>query len=216
MFSFGPAQAHAQRRRVLASAYSKTSISHSQVQNIIKTRTTTLLRFIAGQISNEIGVSGPLVVRNVFRALQADIFTAFAFSEKEGTSFLDRLRSGANTMEDLGMEMMDLCHDERRDTFLFWESEKPFKYIGRFVATNGPVAHTKAQRWLSGLIAKYEANLQSDERAYLDKPLSGFSYSPYRKMFVWRNSGTGRQLSWNERASEIMDHCGLTSKMLKS
>ncbi len=215
MFSFGPAQAHAKRRRVFASAYSKTSISQSQVQNIVKTRTATLLRFIDGQISNEntvFGISGPLVVRNVFRALQADVFTAFAFSEKDGTSFLDRLRSGANTMKDLGMEIMDLCHDERRDTFFFWESEIPFKYIGRFIATNGPIAHAKAQRWLSGLIAKYEAKLQLEERDYPDKPLSGFKYSPYRKMLAWRNSETGRQLSWNERASEIMDHCGLILK----
>lgn len=216
MFSFGSRQAHAKRRRVFATAYSKTSISHFEVQNIIKTRTATLLRFIEKQISNgnsSFGKSGPLVVRNMFRALQADIFTAFAFSEIDGTSFLDRLRSGANTMEDLGMEMMDLCHDERRDTFFFWESEIPFKYIGRFVATDGPVAHAKAQRWLSELIGNYEANLQSEETGYPDEPLYGSIYSPYRKMLAWRSPDTGRPLNWNERASEIMDHFGLALKV---
>ena len=189
------------------------------MQNIIKSRTVTLRRFVDEQVSNEnssFGKSGPLVVRNMFRALQADIFTAFAFSEKDGTSFLERLRSGANTMEDLGMEMMDLCHDERRDTFFFWESETPFKYIGRFVARNAPIAHAKAQRWLSELIAKYEANLQSEEKECPDERLSGSNYSPYRKMMAWRNPETGQPLSWNQRASEIMDHCGTPLRLLRS
>ena len=213
MFSMGPRQSHAKRRRIFASAYSKTSISHFHVQNIIKTRTATLLRFIDQQISTEdfsFGKSGPLVIRNMFRALQADIFTAFAFSEKDGTSFLERLKSGANTIEDLGMESMDLCHDEKRDPFFFWESETPFKHIGRFIVAEGPAIHAKAQRWLSGLMAKYESKLQAEEKNNPDEALSGFNYSPYRKMLTWRNPDTGRPLSWVERASEIMDHCGLT------
>ena len=188
------------------------------MQYIIKTRTGTLLRFIDEQVSTEdasFGKSGPLVVRNMFRALQADIFTAFAFSEADGTTFLERLRSGANTMEDLGMESMDLCHDERRDPYFFWESEAPFKYIGRFVVTEGPIAHAKAQRWLSGLITKYELKLQSEQKTHPDEPLSGFNYGPYRKMLTWRNPDTGRPLSWTERASEIMDHCGWALKVLE-
>ncbi len=219
MFSFGPRQAHAKRRRIFASAYSKTSISHFRVQNIIKTRNAKLLRFIDEQISNansSSGKTGPLVVRNIFRALQADTFTAFTFFEQNGTSFLDRLKSGANTMEDLGMEMMDLCHDERRDTFFFWESETPFKYISRLVARNGPIAHAKAQTWLSGLIAIYEATLQPEEEGRSDEPLAGFSCSPFWKMSTWRHPETGRPLDWNERASETMDHCGLALKLLKS
>ncbi len=44
-----------------------------------------LLQFIDKQISTEsssFGKSGPLVVHNIFRALQSDIFTACAFSDK--------------------------------------------------------------------------------------------------------------------------------------
>ena len=218
MFSLGSKQAHGKRRRILASSYSKTSISHFRVQSIIKTRTARLLRFIEGQISTEsssFGKTGPLVVRNIFRALQSDIFTAFAFSEKSGTAFLERLRSGANTMEDLGMQMMDLCHDERRESFFFWESESPFKYIGRFVARKGPVAHAKAQRWLSELVAKYEAALQLEEKDKADESFSGFHCSPYKKMLVWQNSETGQSLNWNQRASEILDHCGSTLDFAK-
>ena len=213
MFSVGSKQAHAKRRRILASAYSKTAVSHFHVQSIIKTRTVKLLRFVEGQVSVEnssFGKTGPFVVRNLFRALQSDIFTAFAFSEKSGTAFLDRLRSGANTMEDLGMEMMDLCHDERRESFFFWESETPFKYIGRFVDRKGPIAHAKAQRWVSELIAKYEAALQRGEKGTLDESFSGFNSSPYKKMLTWQNPDTGQFMDWNERASEILDHCGST------
>ena len=218
MFSVGSKQAHAKRRRILASAYSKTSISHFNVQSIIKTRIAKLIRFIDAQISTEnssFGKTGPLVVRNIFRALQSDIFTAFAFSEQSGTVFLERLRSGANTMEDLGMEMMDLCHDERRESFFFWESESPFKYIGRFVARKGPIAHAKAQRWLSDLIAKYEAASQPKEKDGLGESFSSLNSSPYKKISTWQNPETGHSLNWNERASEILDHCGSPLQVAK-
>ena len=212
IFLFGPMEAHIKRRRSLASAYSKTSVTHVSVENIIRTRTSKLLQFIDEQISTEnssFGKSGPLVVRNMFRALQSDIFTTFAFSGKAGTSFLESLRRDANTMEDQGMKIVN----ERRDRIFFRESEAPFDYFGRVVASGGPLLHAKAQEWLSELTAKYKAMSHSGEEACPDKPLSEFNYSPYRKMFTWRNPETRQPLNWNEKASGIMDHTGSTIKV---
>lgn len=158
MFSFTSSQAHKQRRRIIAAAYSKSAASHHRVQAIIEARVAKLLTFIHNQSGNGEALAsstGPLVVRNLFRALQADIFTAFAFSEQEGTTFLDNLKAGPNTMEDLGMGMMDVCHDEKRDKYFFWESGKPFKYIAQLLDRNGQIAHTKAQTWLAGLAQKF-------------------------------------------------------------
>lgn len=51
------------------------------------------------------------------------------------------------------MDMMDLFHDDKRDS---WESEKPLKYFCRFFKPNGLAAHIKGQRWLGNIISRYE------------------------------------------------------------
>lgn len=216
MFSFKSSQAHITRRRIYAMNYSKSAISQPHVQNIIKTRISTLIRFIAQQTSSTSrtdGKSSPLVVRNLFRALQADVFTAFAFSETVGTNFLDNLGVGrANTSEELGMDLIDLFHEDKRDAFFFWESESPFKYFARLLGWDGPVAHMNAETWVSNLISRYEASLQvspKDMHPMNQKRLG--DNSVYGKMLVWRNTQTGRPLSWEERASEMMDHVGSSS-----
>ena len=153
------------------------------------------------------GSSGPVVVRNVYRALQADLFTAFAFAEGEGTHFLDHLGEGPNTVEDLGMGMMDLFHDEKRDDFFFWESERPFKYISKFLARNGPKSHEKAQRWLMELVRPHETRLKS-RNPVKSTDLRQFNGGVYEKLMFYKNPETGSPLDWTERASEIMDHAG--------
>ena len=214
MFSFGSSQAHAKRKRIIASAYSKTAISQPRIQDLIRSRTAKVVRFIETQTSNaetSHGSSGPIVVRNVFRALQSDIFTAFAFSDEDGTRYLHRLRTGPNTMEDLNMEDMNLLHDERRDEFFFWESEKPFKYIKYLVDRHGPKTHERAQRWLSELVSKHEersTSSMSDRET--KKPTRIFDSGLYDKLQLWRSQETGRSLDRKERASEIMDHAGLS------
>ncbi|KAL9637707.1 MAG: hypothetical protein Q9164_002032 [Protoblastenia rupestris] len=210
MFSFGSSQAHAKRKRIIASAYSKTAISQPRIQDLIRSRTAKVVRFIETQTSNtetSHGSSGPIVVRNVFRALQSDIFTAFAFSDEDGTRYLNRLRTGPNTMEDLNMEDMNLLHDERRDEFFFWESEKPFKYIKYLVDRHGPKTHERAQRWLSKLVSKHEERLTSSmSDRETKKPMRIFDSGLYDKLQLWRSQETGRSLDRKERASEIMDH----------
>lgn len=217
MFSIASTQAHTKRKRIFASAYSKTSISQDRTQNIIKSRTAKILKFIGQQTSTHpsyLGKTGPMIVRNVFRALQADIFTAFAFSETDGTNFLENLKAGPNTQEDLGMDMMDLFHDDRRESFFFWESETPFKHFSRFITPNGVAAHIRGQRWLGEIISRYETR---EKMKYVDgdeQQLGNFEYGTYKKLLLWRNSETGEPLDWNERASEIMDHMGNSTLLL--
>ena len=212
MFSSTSNRAHSSRKRIFASAYSKTAVTSDRVQNLIKSRVAKVVNFLERQTSSNDtfhGDSGPIVVRNVFRALQADVFTAFAFDEDEGTEFLDHLQSGPNTLEDLGMSEMDLFHDEKRDEFFFWESEQPFKYIGKFLARAGPGSHARAQRWLMELIKPYEAKFQSRQPiASSEKSIKQFNGGVYEKLMLYKNPGTGHPLDWTERASEIMDHAG--------
>jgi len=212
MFSFASSRAHAERKRILASAYSKTAISQKRVQDLIKARTSKVTRFFEKQTSSDTtfhGNSGPVVIRNVFRALQSDVFTAFAFSDLDGTRYLDNLKKGPNTLEDLGMDDMDLFHDERRDKFFFWESESPFKYVGGLIGWDGPEAHERAQIWLSKLVRRHENRSSSDKfDRGSEKQMRMFNTGVYDKLLFWRSQGTGQPLDWKERASEIMDHAG--------
>lgn len=216
MFSFTSGQAHTKRKRIFASAYSKTSIAQHRVQDIIKSRVGKLTKFIESQTSNSETSHGsePIVVHHLFRALQADIFTAFAFSDAEGSFFLDNLRKGSNTMEELGMGSMDLFHDDRRDTFFFWESETPFKYIGRFMARNGNQAHVTAQQWLLAFVARYEARVGSSGKLNdFEREIGTFNCSVYDKLLYYRHPETGKTLGRTERASEVMDHASMMSRV---
>jgi len=212
MFSFTSGQAHAKRKRIFASAYSKTSVSQGRVQSIIKTRISKLSRFIESQArcrQASLRGSNVVVVRHVFRALQADIFTAFAFSDANGTTFLHNLRQGANTMEEIGMSALDLFHDEKRDQFFFWESEKPFKHFTRLIGRYGRNQHLKAEIWVSQLIAGHEAGLspgKPDETS--NESTDSSKAGLYEKLWLHRHPETRRPLDWAERASEVMDHAG--------
>ncbi|KAL2059544.1 hypothetical protein ABVK25_000837 [Lepraria finkii] len=105
------------------------------------------------------------------------------------------------------MGEMDLFHDEKRDEFFFWESEKPFKYIGKILARNGLESHEMAQRWLMELVKPYEAKVQSREPVQSsEKSVKQFNGSVYEKLLLYKNPKTGNPLDWTERASEIMDH----------
>jgi len=217
MFSFKSSRAHSTRRRIYAMNYSKSAISQPNIQNIIKTRTSSLIRFIAQQTSSTgrpNGKSSPLVVRNLFRALQTDIFTAFVFSESVGTNFLGNLTVGrANTTEQLGMGVIDLCHEDKRDAYFLWESESPFKSLAHLVGWDWPVAHENMETWVLNLISAYESRAQAStqDSSAENKPLRT-DRSVYGKMMAWSHPETGRPLSWDERASEVMDHIGLSSR----
>jgi len=210
MFSCQSSKAHRERRRIFATAYSKTAVSQPSVQILIKQRMAKLLRYLDQQTNPEFAKSdpsSPVVVRHVFRALQADIFTAFVFSATEGTTFLDKLGGGPDTMEELDMRVIHLGHEDRRDAYFFWESEKPFKHIKYLLNRSGLKAHKKAEAWLKELAREYESNLSIEVTTeFADQKLRLMEQSPYRKICLWKDSNTGRGLTFNERASEILDH----------
>ena len=201
MFSVVPRDAHAKRRRLLGSAYSKSSVNRPRVQNVIKSRMSKFMQYIDDQAC--LG-GDAVVVRNVTRPLEADIYTAFAFSENEGTNFLDNLRPGGNSVDDTGMEQIDLFHDEKRDPYWFWEAEMPalFRNVFPFFWKSSHRIHHKAEKWISDLMSHYEDGVKSSKEA---------PESTYGKMFAWKDVETGKPLSREERASEIMDDCCMPS-----
>ena len=215
MFSFASSHDHKQRRRILQSAYSKTAISADRVQNIIQVRTTKLLRFLdkaatTGSVHFDQGDS--IILRNVFRALQADIFTAFAFSDDLGTSYLDNLREGANTTDDLGMNLMDLCHDEKRDPYFFWESELPFKYIARSMGRHSPDLHNNAHKWLKDLVSAFELRRSRlGNPSYAPNSATNLLSGTWERLSEWRHKDSGTQLDEDERLSEVLDHAGMSA-----
>ena len=220
MFSFESSQAHAQRKRIVASAYSKTAISQQRIQALIRDRTAKVADFIEKQTKSDGALhatSGPIVVRNVFRALQSDIFTAFAFSDAHGTCYLENLKFGPNTLEDMGMDDMELLHDERRDKFFFWESEQPFKSIRYLIDRHGPRSHERAQRWLSELVRKHEKQSGTSNPDWgRKKQLNTLNSGLYDRLQFWSGPETAQPLHWKERASEIMDHAGSSKSKLQS
>ena len=155
------------------------------------------MNYVEDQVSKQ---GGPVIIRNITRPLEADIYTAFAFSETVGTKFLDNLKPGANTVDDLGMEQIDLFHDEKRDPYWFWESEAPSisRYLFPRFFREGQYIHEKAEKWILGLMSHYEEATKMSK----DAP-----ESTYWKMLAWRDVETGKPLTRKERASEIMDDC---------
>ncbi|KAL9614004.1 MAG: hypothetical protein Q9167_001484 [Letrouitia subvulpina] len=211
MFSLASSEDHKQRRRIFAPAYSKTSISQQRVRRIIDSRVAKVIQYISIQSDGyRYGQSRqtPVIPRNIFRALQADVFTAFTFADDVGTQYLENLCCGASTTEELGMSMMDLCHDEKRDPFFFWESEVPFKYIARFVGRNGPTLHTNAHRWLIELVSKYEADQSETKSTQIGSKPSEFMTSTWEKLTSWRSRETGMALGELDCLSEVLDHAG--------
>jgi hypothetical protein len=155
MFSFPSRRDHFNRKRIVAPAYSKSSISGARLQSIFQTRLQKLVSFLESQADGQ-----PLIVRNLFRVLGADIFTAFTFSETEGTHFLDRLRTGPNTMKQLDMDCLKLWQEDYRNSFFFFESQPEFKYFSHFFAPHGRPIHDRFEAWITEIIIRYEAQIK--------------------------------------------------------
>ena len=159
MFSFIPRSTHLARKRIFAPFYSRSSIHSPRVQHIPNRQTAKLTRFLSDQVTaSPAGKSDHLVPRNFMRALGADVLTAFAFSDAAGTSFLDKLQAGANTMEELGMDIWELWHEEKRDSYFFFESQPELK---RFLAPHGRNAHVRFEAWVASVMKQYETRLSS-------------------------------------------------------
>lgn len=208
MFSFTPRSAHLARKRIFASVYSRSSIHSPYVQHILRTRTAKLIHFLSNQTAaNSTGKSGHLIPRNLIRPLGTDIFTAFAFSEAEGTNFLDELRAGANTMEELGMDIWELWHEDKQDSSFFFESQPEFKNFSSLLAPHGRRNHVRFEAWVVSVMKLYETRMssclevESEGRGDLERGV-------YWRLLTYKSPKARHQLSWRERASEIMDHMG--------
>lgn len=208
MFSCSPRSTHLARKRVFAPIYSRSSIYSPRVQHILKTRTAKLVRFLLHQVSDSpTGVTGHLVPRNSIRALGTDIITAFAFSDVEGTNFLDELRTGANTMQQLGMEVWELWHEDKRDSFFFFESQPGLKRFANFFAPHGRSIHMRFEVWVEAVIKQYEARVSPCVKVESEEKQNS-EQGVYWRLLTYKSPTTGQPLTWNERASEIMDHMG--------
>lgn len=208
MFSFTSRSKHLARKRVFGPIYSRSSMNSSHVQDILKTRTAKLIRFLLHQTSaSGTGKSGHLVPRNFIRPLGTDTFTAFAFSDAEGTSFLDELRAGANTMQELGMDNWELWHEDKRDSFFFFESQPELKRFANFFAPHGRNIHARFEAWVVDIVKQYETRVSSCLKVE-SKEKEICKQGVYWRLLTYKNPATRQPLSWHERASEIMDHMG--------
>ncbi|KAL9133991.1 MAG: hypothetical protein Q9175_004829 [Cornicularia normoerica] len=211
MFSFTPRSTHLARKRIFAPVYSRSSIHSPRVQHILRTQTAKLMHFLSNQMTaSPTGKSGHLIPRNLIRPLETDFFTAFAFSEAEGTEFLDQLRAGANTTEELGMDIWELWHEDKRDSFFFFESQPEFKHFSNIFAPHGWRNHVQFEAWVVSVMRQYEDRVSSYLKTESEEGASS-EKGVYWRLLTHRNSTTGQPLSWRERASEIMDHMGTHS-----
>ncbi|CAF9907734.1 MAG: hypothetical protein ALECFALPRED_003798 [Alectoria fallacina] len=213
MFSFTSRSAHLARKRIFAPVYSRSSIHSPRVQIILRTRTTKLIRFLLHQTSaSRTGRTGHLVPRNFFRPFGTDVLTAFAFSDAEGTNFLDELRAGANTMQELGMDIWELWHEDKRDSFFFFESQPELKRFAKLFAPHGRGVHARFEAWVVSVMKQYEARVSSCLKVESEEKESS-EQGVYWRLLTYKNHTTRLRLSWNERASEIMDHMGTPSSL---
>ncbi|GAD93462.1 hypothetical protein PVAR5_2072 [Paecilomyces variotii No. 5] len=202
MFSFTGNADHAARRRIFSSNYLKSNVMSPYVQQIIQSRIEKLIKFIKSAVEEDSKKTQPIVVRNIYRAMQSDISTRFAFSDFYGTDWLDKLNGRVNESKYTGMHVMDFFHQELREATFFWESEPPFLYLNRLLVPNGPPEQQNAQKWAAGLFRRFEAILDdSSDRDELVRQ------SVYGKLYTWRNE-KGEPLPFEDRASEMLDHIG--------
>lgn len=209
MFSFTGNADHAARRRIFSSNYLKSNVTTPYVQQIIQSRIEKLVGFIESAVEEGSEKTQPIVVRNIYRAMQSDISTRFAFSDFYGTDWLEKLNGVVNESKHTGMHVMDFFHQELREATFFWESEPPFLYLNQLLVPNGPPEQQNAQRWAAGLFRRFEAIL--DERPDQDELVR---QGVYGKLYTWRNS-KGEPLPFENRASEMLDHIGKMSLELE-
>lgn len=214
MFSCIPRSTHLARKRIFAPVYSRSSIHGPRVQHILRTRTAKLIQFLSNQSSvSPVGKSGHLIPRNFIRALETDVFTAFAFSDAESTRFLNKLRAGANTMKEIGMDVWELWHEDKRDSFFFFESQPGLRHLCSFFAPHGHDVHVRFEAWVESVTRQYEARVSSSLKTGCGEKETS-EQGVYWRLLTYKNPTTRQPLSWHERASEIMDHMGVPLSLL--
>ena len=105
------------------------------------------------------------------------------------------------------MNAWELWHEDKRDSFFFFESQPPFKRFVNFFAPHGRSIHARFEAWVLAVMKQYEARVSPCLKVESEgKEIS--EQGVYWRLLTYRSPNTGQPLSWNERASEIMDHMG--------
>lgn len=105
------------------------------------------------------------------------------------------------------MEVWELWHEDKRDSFFFFESQPGFKRFVNFFAPHGRSIHARFEAWVVAVMKQYEARVspclkvESEEMEISEQGV-------YWRLLTYRSPNSEQPLSWNERASEIMDHMG--------
>ena len=105
------------------------------------------------------------------------------------------------------MEVWELWHEDKRDSFFFFESQPGINRFANLFAPHGRSIHARFEAWVVALTKQYEARVspclkgESEEKEISEQGV-------YWRLLTYKSPTTGRPLSWNERASEIMDHMG--------
>ena len=110
-------------------------------------------------------------------------------------------------MEELGMDIWELWHEDKRDSFFFFESQLELKRFTNFFAPNGRYIHVRFEAWVVSVMKQYEARVSLRSKVK-NKEIECAEQGVYWRLLTHKSPITKQPLSWNERASEIMDHIG--------
>lgn len=113
-------------------------------------------------------------------------------------------------MHEIGLDVWELWHEDKRDSFYFFESQPGLKVVSTLFAPRGREIHVRFEAWVLRVMKQYEARVsscsktESEDKEVLERGV-------YWRLLTYRNPMTKQPLSWYERASEIMDHMGTPS-----
>ena len=182
--------AHSARSCPLALAYSRGAIYGPRVQSITCQKTNQLISTIRGFINDsKSDTYGPLITRNIFRALTTDIVTAFVF---EGTEFLQNVSIGANTMQDLSMHKLNLSHEDKPKVFFFVERETEMHLLNKLQSSYSKLAHADFEHYVASIIRQFEARHKSNPDLEQSHE-SGL----YNRLLSWKDPASGKALEWS-------------------
>lgn len=112
-------------------------------------------------------------------------------------------------MQELGMDAWELWHEDKRDSFFFFESQPGFKRFADWFAPHGPSVHARFEASVVAIMKQYEARVSTCLKVQSeDKEAS--EQSVYWRLLTYKSP---QPLSLHERASEIMDHIGKTGSV---
>lgn len=105
------------------------------------------------------------------------------------------------------MDIWELWHEDKRDSFFFFESQPELKRFTDIFAPHGRDIHVRFEAWVVSVMKQYEARVSSRSKVK-NKEIECAEQGVYWRLLKHKSPITKQPLSWNERVSEIMDHIG--------